>query len=46
MKNVILTPHVSGIVTPEELCTEFVANYQRWIAGKPLEGVVDRQKGY
>ena len=46
MKNVILTPHVSGIVTPEELCAEFVANYQRWIAGKPLEGVVDRQKGY
>jgi phosphoglycerate dehydrogenase-like enzyme len=46
MKNVIITPHVSGIVTPEELCAEFVANYQRWITGKPLEGVVDRQKGY
>jgi D-2-hydroxyacid dehydrogenase (NADP+) len=46
MKNVILTPHVSGIVTPEELCAEFVVNYQRWTAGKPLEGVVDRQKGY
>ena len=46
MKNVIITPHVSGINMPEEICEEFIRNYERWVRGEPLIGLVDRDKGY
>ena len=46
VENVIITPHVSGINIPEEICEEFVGNYRRWVKGKPLIGLVDRNKGY
>ena len=46
LENVIITPHVSGINIPEEICEEFIENYKRWVKGKPLIGLVDRQKGY
>jgi len=46
LENVIITPHVSGINLPEEICEEFVRNYRRWVKGKPLIGLVDRKKGY
>jgi glyoxylate/hydroxypyruvate reductase A len=46
LENVIITPHVSGINIPEEICEEFVRNYRRWLRGKPLIGLVDRGKGY
>jgi phosphoglycerate dehydrogenase-like enzyme len=46
MENVIITPHVSGINMPEEICEAFAANYERWARGEPLIGVVDREKGY
>jgi phosphoglycerate dehydrogenase-like enzyme len=46
LENVIITPHVSGINIPGEICEEFVRNYERWVKGEPLIGVVDRQKGY
>ncbi len=46
LENVILTPHVSGINMPEEICEEFVRNYERWVKGEPLVGLVDREKGY
>ena len=46
LDNVIITPHVSGINIPEEICEEFIRNYKRWMKGKPLIGVVDRNKGY
>jgi phosphoglycerate dehydrogenase-like enzyme len=46
LENVIITPHVSGINIPEEICGEFVRNYRRWVKGKPLIGLVDRNKGY
>jgi phosphoglycerate dehydrogenase-like enzyme len=46
LENVIITPHVSGINIPEEICAEFVKNYERWIRGDPLIGLVDREKGY
>lgn len=45
-ENVIITPHVSGINIPEVICEEFVANYERWMKGEPLIGLVDRNKGY
>lgn len=46
LENVIITPHVSGINIPEEICEEFIKNYKRWVKGKPLIGLVDRNKGY
>lgn len=46
MENVIITPHVSGINIPEEICEEFIRNYRRWVRGKPLVGLVNRNKGY
>ena len=46
LKNVIITPHVSGISLPEEISEEFVRNYERWVKGEPLIALVDREKGY
>ena len=46
LDNVIITPHVSGIDIPEEICEGFIANYERWVRGEPLIGLVDREKGY
>ena len=46
LENVIITPHVSGINIPEEICEEFVRNYRRWVKGKTPIGLVDRNKGY
>jgi len=46
MENVIITPHVSGINLPEEISEEFVKNYECWVRGEPLTGLVDRRKGY
>jgi len=46
LKNVIITPHVSGINLPEEICEEFARNFERWRRGEPFTGLVDRKKGY
>jgi glyoxylate/hydroxypyruvate reductase A len=46
LKNVIITPHVSGISIPEEISEEFVKNYEGWAKGEPLTNLVDREKGY
>jgi phosphoglycerate dehydrogenase-like enzyme len=46
LDNVLLTPHVSGIVSPADICEEFIANFRRWERGEPFLGVVDRIKGY
>jgi len=46
LRNVIITPHVSGINLPEEICEEFVRNFKRWAGGEPLNNLVDREKGY
>ena len=46
LKNVIITPHVSGISIPEEISEEFVKNYEAWVRGEPLTNRVDREKGY
>jgi len=46
LENVIITPHISGINIPEEICEEFVRNYERWVRGEPLTSLVDRDKGY
>ena len=46
LDNVILTPHVSGIASPADVCEEFISNFRRWERGEPLLGMVDRIKGY
>jgi phosphoglycerate dehydrogenase-like enzyme len=46
LDNVVLTPHVSGITSPVDICEEFITNFRRWKRGEPLLGVVDRTKGY
>jgi glyoxylate/hydroxypyruvate reductase A len=46
LENVIITPHISGINLPEEICEEFIKNYERWVKGESLIGLVDRKKGY
>ncbi len=46
MKNVIITPHVSGINLPGEISDEFVRNYERWVKGDPFVNLVNRNKGY
>ncbi len=48
MRNVILTPHVSGM-TPhyeERAADLFTANLRRYLAGEPLINAVDWQEGY
>ena len=46
LENAIITPHTSGINIPEEICEAFALNYERWVRGEPLVGLVDREKGY
>jgi phosphoglycerate dehydrogenase-like enzyme len=48
MENVIVTPHVAGFGWRfwEGLVDLFAANLERWRAGRPLENVVDKQRGY
>ncbi len=46
MDNVVITPHISGPSTPEEITPVFNDNLARYLAGKPLHHLVDRQRGY
>jgi phosphoglycerate dehydrogenase-like enzyme len=48
MPQVLVTPHVSGFGPRfwERTCELFAANLRRWLAGKPLENVVDKRAGY
>ena len=48
MENVILTPHISGgtEIYNERAVAIFGANLRRYLAGKPLQNVVDPARGY
>ena len=48
MPQVIATPHVSGLGPRfwERTCDLFAGNLRRWLAGEPLENVVDKRAGY
>jgi phosphoglycerate dehydrogenase-like enzyme len=48
MPNVILTPHIAGMTTVyNERATDlFAQNLQRYLAGKCLLNLVDKQRGY
>lgn len=43
---VIVTPHVSGPSVPADVARYFMANYERFCNGQPLQGVIDRERGY
>ena len=49
-KNLILTPHVSGNMTLGYTCDTnvdmFCRDLRNYAAGRPLEGLVDRKRGY
>ena len=47
LPNVILTPHVSGLgpLYWERAVEQFAGNLERFIAGRPLLNVVDKQRG-
>ena len=48
LPEVILTPHTSGLGPHywERAVAQFTANLRRFIAGEPLENVVDKRAGY
>jgi len=46
LPNVVITPHIAGPGTPEELAPVFNDNLARFLAGRRLRHVVDRARGY
>lgn len=46
VKNLIVTSHTSAPSFPAEIARVFIENYRRYIAGAPLEHVVDFERGY
>jgi phosphoglycerate dehydrogenase-like enzyme len=48
MPQVIVTPHVSGFGPRfwERTCELFARNLRHWLAGEPLDNVVDKRAGY
>jgi len=46
LDNVVVTPHISGPSTPEQITPIFNDNLARWLGGRRLRHVVDRRRGY
>jgi phosphoglycerate dehydrogenase-like enzyme len=48
MPNVIVSPHIGGDIsdTPAVFTEAFLANLERYMAGQPLQNVVDKRLGY
>jgi glyoxylate/hydroxypyruvate reductase A len=46
MDNVVVTPHIAGPSTAQEIAPIFNDNLARWLAGQPLHHIVDRKQGY
>lgn len=44
--NLIVTPHDAARSFPENVFEVFAGNYRRFVAGEPLEGRVDFERGY
>lgn len=42
----VITPHISGPNIPGEIASVFNDNLARYLAGRPLRHVVDRERGY
>jgi glyoxylate/hydroxypyruvate reductase A len=46
LENVVITPHVSGPSTADEIGPIFDDNLRRYLARRPLRFEVDRERGY
>ncbi|NEC47587.1 D-2-hydroxyacid dehydrogenase [Actinospica acidiphila] len=48
LDGVVVSPHMSGdtVGWRDELAAQFVELYELWEAGRPLENVVDKRRGY
>ena len=46
LDNVVVTPHISGPSTPDEIAPVFADNLTRFLSGRRLRHVVDRVRGY
>ncbi|HET7343405.1 MAG TPA: D-2-hydroxyacid dehydrogenase [Methylomirabilota bacterium] len=46
LDNVVITPHIAGPSTAEEIAPIFNDNLARWLSGRPLLHVVDRRREY
>jgi glyoxylate/hydroxypyruvate reductase len=46
VENIVITPHVSGPIVPEEVVPDFVENYARWLEGRSMIKEVDLARGY
>jgi glyoxylate/hydroxypyruvate reductase A len=46
LENVVITPHISGPSTPDEIGPIFDNNLRRYLARRPLRYQVDRKRGY
>ncbi|HYE91681.1 MAG TPA: D-2-hydroxyacid dehydrogenase, partial [Terriglobales bacterium] len=46
LENAVITPHISGPSTPDEIAPVFADNLARFLAGRRLRHVVDRTRGY
>lgn len=44
--NLMITPHVSGPLMPEDVVPSFIENLARYRAGQKLHKLVDRRRGY
>jgi phosphoglycerate dehydrogenase-like enzyme len=44
--NLLITPHNAAVGFPESVVEIFTENYRRFVAGKPLQYVVDFERGY
>jgi glyoxylate/hydroxypyruvate reductase A len=46
LPNAVVTPHLSGPGIDADVCRFFLDNLERFRQGEPLQGIVDRQRGY
>ncbi|KAK7101574.1 glyoxylate/hydroxypyruvate reductase A-like [Littorina saxatilis] len=46
LPNIVITPHVSGPSLPDQVAKTFVDNLKLYNSGKPMNNVVDWNKGY
>ena len=46
LENAVITPHIAGPSTAEEIAPVFNDNLARWLSDQPLHHIVDRRKGY
>jgi phosphoglycerate dehydrogenase-like enzyme len=44
--NVVITSHTAALSVPEDIAPVFIGNYQRFVAGEPLQYQVDFDAGY